>query len=121
MAQKLEMMPKLRKGQKCWGCKKEIEKGSWAYNGIHYWHEKCKEKDSAKRIKKYLTKQKNEKEKEEFYWAQVRCRNCDYGFSLVDNMKIPKGTTTKQFFKHTECPECGCKNALYYYGRALEE
>ena len=45
---------KLRKGQKCWLCKKEIIKGGWCYNG-HYWHEKCKDKDSAKRIKKYLT------------------------------------------------------------------
>lgn len=45
--------PKLRKGQKCRLCKKEIKKGSFCYNGF-WWHEKCKEKDTAKRIKKYL-------------------------------------------------------------------
>ena len=45
---------KIRKGQKCWLCKKEIKKGDWCYNG-HWWHEKCKEKDSIKRIKYYLT------------------------------------------------------------------
>ena len=44
---------KLRKGQKCWLCKKEIKKGAWCWNG-HYWHGKCKDKDSAKRIKNYL-------------------------------------------------------------------
>ena len=44
--------PELRKGQKCWLCKKEIKKG-WAYNG-HYWHQRCKDKDSTKRIKNYL-------------------------------------------------------------------
>ena len=44
--------PQLRKNQVCWECKKEI-KGSFCYNG-HYFHSKCKEKDSAKRIKNYL-------------------------------------------------------------------
>jgi hypothetical protein len=44
--------PKLRKGQKCWLCKKEI-KGAWCYNG-HWWHEKCMDKETAKRIKQYL-------------------------------------------------------------------
>jgi len=43
---------KLPKNQKCWLCKKEI-KGEYAYNG-HYWHLKCKEKDSNQRIKEYL-------------------------------------------------------------------
>lgn len=47
--------PKLRSGQKCWLCKKEIKKGSWCWNG-HFWHEKCKDKDSAKKIKNYLKK-----------------------------------------------------------------
>lgn len=46
--------PKLRKGQKCWICKKEI-KGAWAYNG-HWFHSRCKDKESAKRIKEYLKK-----------------------------------------------------------------
>jgi len=45
-------MKKLRKGQKCWKCKKII-KGEWSYNG-HFWHTKCKDKDTAKIIKKYL-------------------------------------------------------------------
>ena len=44
--------PKLRKGQKCWGCKKEI-KGEWCYNG-HYWHEKCMDKETNNRINDYL-------------------------------------------------------------------
>lgn len=43
---------KLRKNQKCWLCKKEI-KGNWCYNG-HFWHEKCKNKDTMKRITEYL-------------------------------------------------------------------
>ena len=43
---------KLRKGQKCWKCKKVI-KGEWAYNG-HYWCTKCKDKDTTKRIEKYM-------------------------------------------------------------------
>ena len=43
---------KIRKGQKCWLCKKEIKK-SWCYNG-HWFHEKCKEKDSRERIRKYI-------------------------------------------------------------------
>ena len=42
---------KIRKGQKCRLCKKEI-KGAWCYNGF-WWHEKCKEKDTKKLIKKY--------------------------------------------------------------------
>ena len=41
---------KLRKGQKCWLCKKEI-KGDWCYSG-HYWHQVCKDKDTRNRIKK---------------------------------------------------------------------
>ncbi len=49
--------PKLRKGQKCWLCKKEIKK-DWCYNG-HYFHGKCKDKDSAKRIKDYLKSKTN--------------------------------------------------------------
>jgi len=44
--------PKLRKGQKCWLCKKEIKR-DFCYNG-HYWHPRCKELDSKKRINKYL-------------------------------------------------------------------
>ena len=43
---------KIRKGQKCWFCKKEIKK-SWCYNG-HWFHDKCKEIDSKKRIKEYI-------------------------------------------------------------------
>ncbi len=46
-------LPKLRKGQKCWGCKKEIKK-DWCWNG-YYWHNKCKDIDSMKRLKKYLS------------------------------------------------------------------
>ena len=50
---------KIRKGQKCYLCKKEIKK-SWCYSG-HWWHIGCKIKDSNKRIKKYL--EDNEKTK----------------------------------------------------------
>ena len=44
---------KLRKEQKCWLCKKVIKKDNWCWNG-HWWHGKCKDKDSKKRIEKYL-------------------------------------------------------------------
>jgi len=44
---------KLKKGQKCFKCKKEIKKGSWIFNGF-YWHEKCKDIDTNKRISNYL-------------------------------------------------------------------
>ena len=47
---------KLRKGQKCWLCKKEIKK-DWAYSG-YYWCEKCKDKDSSEKIRKYLRQKK---------------------------------------------------------------
>ena len=48
---------RLRKGQKCWLCKKEIKK-NWCYNG-HWWHEKCKGRDTTKRIKKFLKNNEN--------------------------------------------------------------
>lgn len=48
---------KIKKGQKCWKCKKEIQ-GEWAYNG-HYWHTKCKDKDTQNRIKKLINNKKN--------------------------------------------------------------
>jgi len=44
--------PKLRKGQLCFRCFKEIKK-DWCYNG-HWWHSKCMDKESARRIKNYL-------------------------------------------------------------------
>jgi len=46
--------PKLRKGQKCWLCKKEIKR-NFCYNG-HYWHLRCKNRDSARRIKEAIKK-----------------------------------------------------------------
>lgn len=47
-------MLKPRKNQKCRVCKKILtERGGWAFNG-HWWCGKCKDKDSALRIKKYL-------------------------------------------------------------------
>jgi len=45
---------KIRKGQKCWLCKKEIKK-SWCYN-LHWWHDKCKERDTIKNMRNYLKK-----------------------------------------------------------------
>ena len=45
--------PSIHKGQKCWLCKKEIKEG-WAYSGLHWWHLKCKEEDTRKRIEKYI-------------------------------------------------------------------
>jgi len=56
---KKENPPKLRKGQRCWLCKKEI-KGAWCYNGLHWWHVKCMEKETAKRIRQYLRDNKND-------------------------------------------------------------
>ena len=53
MKKEIEVNPlKLRKGQLCFRCFKEIKK-DWAYNG-HWFHQRCKDKDTAKRIKKYL-------------------------------------------------------------------
>ena len=43
---------KLRRGQKCWECKKEI-KGDFCFNG-HYWDKKCWYKELRKRVNKYL-------------------------------------------------------------------
>jgi hypothetical protein len=51
---------KLRKGQKCWLCKKEI-KGAWCYNGYHWWHPACKEKDTQRVIREYLKKKEEVK------------------------------------------------------------
>ncbi len=42
---------KIRKGQKCFMCKKEIKK-DWIWNG-KWWHDKCKGKDTRKIIDKY--------------------------------------------------------------------
>ncbi len=42
--------------KKCYLCKKDI-KGDWCYSG-QYYHEKCKEKDSADRIKDFLKNKK---------------------------------------------------------------
>ena len=44
--------PKLKKGQKCWGCK-EIIKKEFCWQG-HFWHEKCLEKISIVRYLKNL-------------------------------------------------------------------
>ena len=52
----------------------------------------------------------------EFYYAKIRCSNCDFGLYGGVGMEIPKGTTTKQFSKEKECPDCGCKRVLYYRG-----
>ena len=49
---KIETGIRLKKGQKCFKCKKVI-KGAWMYNG-HYWCEKCKDKDTAGRIRRFL-------------------------------------------------------------------
>jgi len=48
-------LPKPQKGQKCWGCKKEI-KGKFCWNGLHYWHEKCLEKSAIARYLDYIKK-----------------------------------------------------------------
>ncbi len=44
---------KIRKGQKCVGCKKIIKDNNWCFNG-HWWHTHCKESNTMKRIKQYL-------------------------------------------------------------------
>lgn len=55
------------------------------------------------------------KEKD-FYYARVKCSNCNYGYPYDDDMKVPKGITFKEFAKVTPCSKCGCKGTLYYYG-----
>ena len=45
-------LPKLRKNQKCWDCKKII-KGEFCWNG-HWWHEKCIDRMAIKRYFDYL-------------------------------------------------------------------
>ena len=57
---KMIVEPKIRKGQKCRLCKKEIKK-SWCYNG-YWWHDRCKEKDSRERIRKYIKSVEHRKE-----------------------------------------------------------
>ena len=54
--------------------------------------------------------------KNEVYIAKVKCRNCDFGYPYDDDMEVPKGMTFDQFSKQTECPDCGCKGTLYYFG-----
>ena len=62
------------------------------------------------------TKKEKTKMKKEYYHCEVRCINCDYGFPYDEEMAVPKGKTFEQFSKETECPSCGCKNVLYFYG-----
>ena len=46
--------PVLRKGQKCWKCKKII-KDEWCYNG-HWWCKKCFDKNLDKVLENWITK-----------------------------------------------------------------
>ena len=52
----MDLEIKMKKGQKCFGCKKIIKK-DFCWNG-HYWHEKCIDKLAIKRYKDYLKKHK---------------------------------------------------------------
>jgi len=52
--------------------------------------------------------------KKENYYAEVNCKNCSYGYPDDDGFEISKGKTEKEWSSETECPECGCKNVLYF-------
>ena len=54
--------------------------------------------------------------KKEYFYANMKCANCNFGVYGGGCMEVPKGTPSKHFSKSTECPDCGCKNTLYYYG-----
>lgn len=59
-------------------------------------------------------------EKKKFYFAKWKCRNCEAGYPYNDNVKVPKGEEFEKFSKRTECPECGCKGTIYFYGLAVD-
>ena len=59
--------------------------------------------------------------KQEFYFSEVKCSNCGYGYPYGDSVKIPKGTREKDWSNKTECPRCGCKGTLYFYGGTWSE
>ena len=57
----------------------------------------------------------NTKNKTEYYFAEVKCSNCDYGYPYNEGFRIPKGIKEKEWSRMTECPRCGCKGVLYFY------
>ena len=59
--------------------------------------------------------------KKEYYFVNIKCSNCDYGYPYDDDAKILKGTTEEDWSNKTECPRCGCKGTLYFYGRAWDK
>jgi len=87
---------KIRKGQKCWLCKKEIKKGDWCYNG-HWWHEKCKEKDLIK-IEKRNYQQGWVCPKCGSVWAiwVDRCKVCSPGWEYIPPSKWDTTTNPKE-------------------------
>lgn len=52
----------------------------------------------------------------ETYKCRIKCKNCQYGYPNNEDMKILKGIKEKQWSSETECPRCGCKGTLYFYG-----
>ncbi len=54
--------------------------------------------------------------KKEIYICKIKCNNCNYGYPYDEEMEIPKGIKEKDWSKQTECPRCGCKGTLYFYG-----
>lgn len=55
--------------------------------------------------------------RKEYYHAEVKCSNCGYGYPYGGGFAVPKGKKEKEWSKETECPTCGCKGTLYFYGR----
>ena len=54
--------------------------------------------------------------KKETYTCRVKCNNCDYGYPYNEDFEIPKGLKEKEWTNKTECPRCGCKGTLCFYG-----
>ena len=59
--------------------------------------------------------------KDKYYYARMKCNNCDFGLYGGESIAITKGLTADKFSKITECPDCGCKGTLYYYGQGFKD
>ena len=72
-------------------------------------------------FKKDITTSKQNKrekpiKKKKTYKCEVKCSNCNYGYPYDDGFDVPKGMKEKDWSAQQECPTCGCKGVLYFYG-----
>ena len=55
--------------------------------------------------------------KTNYYEVSVKCsNNCGFGYPYDEYMQVPKGIKEKNWSNITECPTCGCKGTLFFYG-----